>query len=325
VIDAGERRVRLSLVPTAPPERIDVAVLRALQVSGVAITRSGLARAFADAAVTSGGVALRPGRMLERACEVEVRLPRPEPLRAEPEALPLAIVFEDEALLVIDKPAGMPVHLGPGHERGTVVNAVLGHLGVSADALPTMPGNDESRPGIVHRLDKDTSGLLVVTKTAAAQEHVAKQFREHTIERSYLGLVIGSPSWDAIDVETLHGRDPGDRRRFSPNVKRGRKAVTHVEVVQRLRECTLVRFVLQTGRTHQIRMHARHLGHPILGDRLYGRGTPDEDLRRVVHALGRHALHAATLGLQHPNGQWMRWESALPPELAAIVEQFATP
>jgi 23S rRNA pseudouridine1911/1915/1917 synthase len=317
--------LRLTIAPAHPDERIDVAVLRALQAAGVAITRAGLVAAFTRGEVTRAGVPVKPGKVLDRECEVDVVVPRPEPLSAEPEALPLAIVFEDDALLVIDKPAGMPVHLGPGHARGTVVNAVLGHLGRSAHELPTMPGNAEDRPGIVHRLDKDTSGLLVVTKTAVAQEHVAAQFRRHTIERSYLGLVLGDPQWSERTVDTLHGRDPADRRRFSPNVKKGRRAITHLCVERRLRGVTLVRFELQTGRTHQIRMHARHLGLPILGDKLYGRGTPDPDLRRLVGELDRHALHAATLGLEHPDGRRLRWQSPLPPELATIVEALANP
>jgi 23S rRNA pseudouridine1911/1915/1917 synthase len=322
---AGERR-RVAVAPAVPDERTDVAVLRALQEAGVAITRASLAKAFAAGEVTRDGVALKPGRALDRIGEVDVVLPGPEPLAgAEPEDLPLVVVFEDDALLVIDKPAGMPVHAGPGHAHGTVVNAVLGRLGAAAAELPSLPGNAEDRPGIVHRIDKDTSGLLVVTKTVAAQEHVAAQFRRHTIERSYLAIVMGEPSWDELDVDTLHGRDPADRRRFSPNVKRGRRAVTRLRVEQRLAGLTLLRCVLQTGRTHQIRMHARHVGHPILGDALYGKGIGDPDLRREVAALGRHALHAATLGLEHPDGRRLRWESALPPELAALVRAHLHP
>jgi 23S rRNA pseudouridine1911/1915/1917 synthase len=308
----------VAVAPAHPDERIDVAVLRALQADGVAITRAALARAFANGDVVRDGAVLKAGRVLDRACEIDVVLAVPEPLRAEAEALPLVVVFEDEALLVIDKPAGMAVHLGPGHAKGTVVNAVLGHLGQSAQELPTLPGNPDDRPGIVHRIDKDTSGLLVVTKTAAAQEHVAAQFRHHTIERSYLALVQGEPAWDELVVDTLHGRDPADRRRFSPNVKRGRRALTHLFVERRLAGITLLRCVLQTGRTHQIRMHARHIGHPILGDALYGRSISDPDLRREVAALGRHALHAATLALEHPDGRRLRWESPLPPELKAL-------
>jgi 23S rRNA pseudouridine1911/1915/1917 synthase len=318
----GARR-RVAVAPAHPDERIDVAVLRALQADGVAITRAALARAFANGDVVREGVVLKAGRVLDRACEIDVVLAEPEPLRAEPEALPLVVVHEDDALLVIDKPAGMPVHLGPGHARGTVVNAVLGHLGRRAEELPTLPGNAEGRPGIVHRIDKDTSGLLVVTKTAAAQEHIAAQFRNHTIERSYLAIVIGEPAWDELVVDTLHGRDPADRRRFSPNVKHGRRALTQFFVERRLDGITLLRCVLSTGRTHQIRMHARHIGHPILGDALYGKSIGDPDLRREVAALGRHALHAATLGLEHPDGRRLRWESPLPAELAALVDAHA--
>jgi 23S rRNA pseudouridine1911/1915/1917 synthase len=321
---SGARR-RVAVAPAHPDERIDVAVLRALSADGVAITRAALARAFANGDVVRDGVVLKAGRVLDRACEIDVVLATPEPLRAEAEALPLVVVYEDEALLVVDKPAGMPVHLGPGHARGTLVNAVLHHLGHAAEALPTLPGNPDHRPGIVHRIDKDTSGLLVVTKTAAAQEHVAAQFRHHTVERSYLAIVLGAPAWDEITVDTLHGRDPADRRRFSPNVKRGRRAVTQLFVERRLAGITLLRCVLSTGRTHQIRMHARHLGHPIIGDALYARGIPDPDLRREVAALGRHALHAAMLGLEHPDRRRLRWESPLPPELAALVDAHALP
>jgi 23S rRNA pseudouridine1911/1915/1917 synthase len=225
-------------------------------------------------------------------------------------------------MLVIDKAAGMPVHAGPGHARGTLVNAVLGHLQVGADALPVLAGNDASRPGIVHRLDKDTSGLVVVAKHAAAQEHLAAQFRRHDLERSYLGLVDRVPRWIDIHVDTLHGRDPADRRRFSPDVPRGRRAITDAHVERALHAAALVRFTLHTGRTHQIRMHARKLDHPILGDALYGHAPSDDRVRAAIADLHRHALHAAVLGLVHPNGTRMRWESPLPPEFACVLDQL---
>jgi 23S rRNA pseudouridine1911/1915/1917 synthase len=233
-------------------------------------------------------------------------------------------VHEDADLLVVDKPAGMVVHAGPGHARGTLVNAVLHHLAVDADALPVLPGNDALRPGVVHRLDKDTSGLLVMTKTVAAQEVLARQFRTHSLERAYLGVVLGVPSWTRLRIETGHGRDPGDRRRFAP-VEGARRAVTQAEVMQPLRGAAVVRFVLQTGRTHQIRMHARHVGHSIAGDALYGHGgrVADPDLRARVEGLGRHALHAAVLGFDDPAGTRLRFESSLPAELQTLVDDLA--
>ena len=300
--------------------RLDVALLKALQDRGVAVTRSALTRAFAAGRVRAQGRALAPSSTLRTTTTVEVELVAPTILRAEPESLPLAIVFEDDAMLVIDKAAGMPVHAGPGHERGTLVNAVLGHLHVSADALPVLAGNDATRPGLVHRLDKDTSGLVVVAKNAAAQEHLAAQFRRHDLERSYLGIVDGVPKWIDMHLDTLHGRDPADRRRFSPDVPRGRRAITDAKVEQRLHAAAMISFTLHTGRTHQIRMHARKLGHPILGDALYGHAPNDDRVRAVIADLHRHALHAAVLAIVHPNGTRMRWESALPPELARVVE-----
>jgi 23S rRNA pseudouridine1911/1915/1917 synthase len=303
-------------------QRLDRALVAALAARGRAITRSNLQRAFAAGDVREQGRRLKPGRVVDRELDVELRLPEPEPLHARPEDLPLTVVHEDDAVLVVEKAAGVVVHAGAGHASGTLVNAVLHHLQASGEArsLPTMPGNPPSRPGIVHRLDKDTSGLLVIAKTERAQECLAAQFRTHAIERAYLGIVAGNPPWSSRRIETGHGRDPADRRRFSPEAP-ARRAVTNASVVRQLRGAALLRFVLETGRTHQIRMHARHVGHPILGDALYGGGTQlDPALRERVAALGRHALHAAVLGFEHPDGRRLRFESSLPSELEALVQ-----
>ncbi len=314
---ARVRSWTVALAPGLAATRLDRALLAALQQQGVALTRSALAHAFAAGSVRERGRSCRASEPVRGPTTIDIELPAPAPLRAEPEALPLAIVYEDDAIIVIDKPAGMPVHAGPGHSRGTLVNAVLGHLGVAASALPVLPGNDETRPGIVHRLDKDTSGLVVVAKHAAAQEALAAQFRRHDLQRAYLGIVYGPPRWDEIRLDTPHGRDPADRRRFSPTAGT-RRAITFAAVVERLHAAAVVRFELRTGRTHQIRMHARHLGHPILGDALYGHVPADERVRAAVAPLGRHALHAAELSLRHPDGRPMAWHSALPPELVAV-------
>jgi 23S rRNA pseudouridine1911/1915/1917 synthase len=310
------------IVRVEPGERCDRAVLAALRAEGLDVTRAQLQRAFAQGGVTSEGRALEAGKKLARALEVAVVLPAPTPLSAAPEPLPLDVVYEDPELLVVDKPAGMVVHASVGHARGTLVGAVLHHLGVEADTLPVLAGNDAVRPGIVHRIDKDTSGLLVVGKTARAQEVLASQFRTHAIERSYLGIVLGVPEWTRKRIETLHGRDPADRRRMSPTHGR-RRAVTDATVEQALHGAALVRFVLHTGRTHQIRMHARHLGHPIVGDALYGHRIRDERVRAAATALGRHALHAATLGFVHPDGSTRRFVSPLPPDMQAVVDALA--
>jgi 23S rRNA pseudouridine1911/1915/1917 synthase len=312
-----------SLVVALPAERvgqrIDRALADALPELGHAVTRSQLARSFAAGQVRIGGRAIKPSYKLERACEVEVALVDPQPLaHAFAEPIPLSIVHEDRSLLVIDKPAGMVVHAGPGHGAGTLVNAVLHHLGSAT--LPVLPGNGPERPGLVHRLDRDTSGLIVVAKTLPALAGLAEQLRTHTIDRVYLGVVLGAPSWTTQRLETQHGRDPADRRRFSPDVG-PRRAITTMTVVRRLGDrAALLRFELETGRTHQIRMHARHVGHPIFADPLYGSRPRDPAVRALADRLGRHALHASVLGFEHPEtGSQLRFESPLPAELASLI------
>jgi 23S rRNA pseudouridine1911/1915/1917 synthase len=307
-------------------QRLDRALVEALVSLGLELTRSQLARSFAAGQVRIDGRVAKPGIKLERAVEVELELLAPEPLaHAQPEPIPLRIVHEDRALLVIDKPAGMVVHAGPGHSHGTLVNAVLHHLELDrdADALPVLPGNGPERPGIVHRLDRDTSGLIVVAKTLPALTALAEQFRAHSIERAYLGVVHGVPSWAQQRVETWHGRDPSERRRFSAEHGE-RRAITTMSVVRALGPlAALLRFELETGRTHQIRMHARHVAHPIFADALYAtrasRSVREPRIAALVEQLGRHALHAAVLGFEHPDGGRLRFESPLPPELAQLV------
>lgn len=315
------------LTPASPSERCDRALVRALAEAGHACTRSQLARAFAEGEVSAEGRVLKPGLKLERPLEAFVRLPAPEPLlRAEPEALPLSVIHEDDDLLVVDKPAGMVVHASHGHARGTLVNAVLHHLGSKAEGLPVLPGNDATRPGIVHRLDRGTSGVMVIAKHAAAQEALARQFRVHALRRRYVGIVEGVPAWDERRVETGHARDPMDRRRFAPRLDAKRQAITEIRVTERLHAAAVLAFTLHTGRTHQIRMHARYLELPILGDALYGRVPSDERVRQAVAehlggAVPRHALHAELLELVHPRGgEPVCWTAPLPAELRALVE-----
>jgi 23S rRNA pseudouridine1911/1915/1917 synthase len=315
--------VRVVLEAASPPERCDRALVKALEAAGHACTRSQLARAFEAGAVTAGGRMLKPGQRVERTLEAFVRLPQPEPLRAEPEALPISVLYEDDDLLVVDKPAGMVVHAGAGHARGTLVNAVLHHLGVTAEALPVLPGNDATRPGIVHRLDRDTSGVMVIAKHMAAQEALAGQFRVHSLRRRYLGVVEGVPEWDERRVETGHARDPSERRRFAPREDAPRRAVTEIRVVERLHGAAVLAFTLHTGRTHQIRMHARWLGFPILGDVLYGRAPREAHVRAAVQGLSRQALHAELLELRHPRDQRLVcWTAPMPAELHRLVEEL---
>ncbi len=316
--------LRVALGPEALGLRLDAALVAQLQRQGQPCTRSQLARAFAAGHVRVGGApAGKPGRIVDAALEVELELHLPKPVEAVAEDLPLRVVYEDADLLVIDKPAGMVVHAGPGHDSGTLVNAVLHHLGPRAAALPVLPGNDATRPGIVHRLDRDTSGLIVVAVSARAQEGLAEQFRVHDLRRRYLGVVWGVPVFTKRTLKTRHGRDPGDRRRFSPHVDEGREAITHIQVLRALSDAALLEFQLETGRTHQIRMHCRLLGHPIVADQMYG-GMGGPPARRAISAaLGRHALHAAHLGFRHPvTGVDLDFDAPLPPDLSDLLEKL---
>ncbi|MCH9687778.1 MAG: RluA family pseudouridine synthase [Deltaproteobacteria bacterium] len=313
----------MRLSPSSPPLRIDRALVDALGDQGHPCTRAQLARAFGRGDITVGGRPIKPSLRVDRVLDVAVVFPHPEPLRAEPEDIALTIVHEDADLLVVDKPAGMVVHPGPGHAAGTLVNAVLHHLGIGADRLPVLEGNDPTRPGIVHRLDRQTSGVMVVAKTPLAQEGLAAQFRTHTLQRRYLGVVEGQPSWTQRRVETGHARDPHDRRRFAPLETATRRATSDAEVIEPLRGAATVGWTLHTGRTHQIRMHARYLGHPILGDTQYGRTPSEPAVRTAAAALTRHALHAELLGVVHPrSGASVTWRSPLPAELETLIEQL---
>jgi 23S rRNA pseudouridine1911/1915/1917 synthase len=240
----------------------------------------------------------------------------PAPLPAEggdaPEAIALAVVFEDDAVLVIDKPAGLVVHPGSGNWRGTLLNALLHH----APQLSAMP-----RAGIVHRLDKDTSGLMVVAKTLEAQTSLARQLHARSVRREYLALVHGRVARDG-SVEAPIGRHPVHRTRMAV-VTRGRHALTHYQVLERLPGCTLVRCRLETGRTHQIRVHMQSIGHPLVGDPAYGRRPSAESVRTrdLLAGFPRQALHAARLELEHPvSGERMSWESPPPPDLRELIE-----
>jgi 23S rRNA pseudouridine1911/1915/1917 synthase len=221
-------------------------------------------------------------------------------VQAVAEDLPLVVVHEDGDLLVIDKPAGMVVHAGPG-TSGTLVNAVLHHLGVAAADLPVLPGNDATRPGIVHRLDRDTSGLIVVAKNERAQEGLAAQFRVHDLRRRYLGVVWGVPGFTEADAQDAARARPGRPAALLAARRRGARGDHALQVLQRLKDAALLEFSSRPGRTHQIRMHCRLLGHPIVADAMYGGMGGPPPRRAIAAALGRHALHAAHLGFRHPD------------------------
>jgi 23S rRNA pseudouridine1911/1915/1917 synthase len=281
--------------------------------------------------VSVGGQTLdEPNYRVNAGDEVAVAIPEPEDATPKPEAIPLDIVFEDEHLIVIDKPAGMVVHPAAGNWTGTLVNALLHHCGASLSGIGGV-----RRPGIVHRLDKETSGLIVVAKSDAAHRGLAEQFADHSIEgpleRAYLALVWGAPSPAAGTIETFLDRDPKNRQRQAVVRSGGRRAVTHYATEEGFAGgiASLVRCRLETGRTHQIRVHLAHIGHPLVGDNVYGSGflTKAEllppPLAGRVRRFRRQALHAAVLGFRHPvSGDRMKFESELPADIATLVADF---
>lgn len=280
----------------------------------VEITRSQLKRVIDAGFARIDGTAARPAKLLRPGQIVELRVPPPEPLSAEPEPIPIEIRYEDEHVVVVDKPQGLVVHPAPGHARGTLVNALL-HW-----CAPR--GGDPLRPGIVHRLDKDTSGLMVVAKTEAAHAHLAVQFHEHTVDRRYRVLVSGTPP-DRGEWRTLHGRREGDRKLFSSRVRRGRSAVSAFETVERFPAgpAAMLAVTLSTGRTHQVRVHCADHGLPVLGDRAYGPKHLQPALRAVHEALPGQALHAELLGFDHPIlGRRMTFTSEPNPAFSAALD-----
>ncbi|KPK14069.1 MAG: hypothetical protein AMJ62_14195 [Myxococcales bacterium SG8_38] len=278
-------------------------------------SRSALQRWIDQGRVEQNGeVASRKTKALAGS-EVWIHPAPPEQMSAEPQDIPLEVLFEDEHLIVLDKPAGLVVHPAPGHPEGTLVNALLYHAKVHG-------GADPLRPGIVHRLDKDTSGVMVVAKNPLAHERLVEMFQEHRLERAYLAIVCGRPP-RSVTYDTLHGRHPTHRKKFTSKRDRGRRAVTHLETVELLHGSALVRCTLQTGRTHQIRVHLADHGHPVLGDALYGKSIGDPKLRRVSQELGRQALHATLLAFDHPiDGRPMRFETEPPEDFRRALESL---
>jgi len=278
------------------------------------VTRSQLTRQIGEGAVTIAGVRGVPSRRVRAGEVVDWVEPPVVVTDLVAQNIPLSVVHEDRHLIVIDKPPGLVVHPAPGHESGTLVNALLAHV---AD-LRGIGG--ELRPGIVHRIDKDTSGLIVVAKDDATMNALGQAFKAHDIARVYEALAVGQPPAPSGRIETLHGRDPRDRKKFSVKVKVGRRAITNWRVVERLGGAVRVEATLETGRTHQVRVHLAALGLPLLGDAVYGRPPRDEALRAIAATLGRQALHARKLGFHHPaTGAWLEFESIPPADFATAL------
>jgi len=286
-------------------ERLDKAIAAALPE----LSRTQVQRLIKGAYVTVRGAVARASYRLEPGDRVVVRIPPPEPSQIGPEAIPLDIIYEDADVLVINKPAGMVVHPSHGHAAGTLVNAILAHC-------PELEGvGGEQRPGIVHRLDKDTSGLIVVAKNDRAQRDLQRQFKARLVSKRYLALVEGRlvPSQGLIEAPI--GRDPAHRQRMAV-VRGGRDAITRYQVVETFADYTLVEAEPVTGRTHQVRLHLAFLGHPVVGDRVYGR-------RKQRLEIGRQFLHASRLTLTLPGtGERATFTAPLPPELEAVLAEL---
>ncbi len=299
----------IELIVTAAEEgeRID----KMVSARGVA-SRSALKRWLDDGRLTVDGVVAAPKTRLWEGQTIVVRPAPPEPSKAIPQDLPLEILHQDDDVVVVFKPAGLVVHPAPGHPDGTLVNALLHHVTFEE-------GGDPMRPGIVHRLDKDTSGVMVVAKRTHAREHMMALFAAHDIERRYDAIVVGA-FVRATTFSTLHGRHPSDRKRFTSKVDEGKHATTHVRPVEQLTGAALVQCTLETGRTHQIRVHLADHHHAVLGDHMYGRTPKDPVAREAAQLIGRQALHAAVLGFAHPtSGETLRFEREPPEDFQAAL------
>jgi len=305
-------RRRLIAPPQARGQRLD----RCLSALFPDRSRAELQRLIEAGAVQVGGRQARPSLRLSGGESIEVRFPPPAVLTLEPEAIALRLVYEDARLAVVYKPAGMVVHPGAGHDQGTLVHALLHRFG-------PLEAGDPARPGIVHRLDKDTSGLVVVALDPPAHRHLVEQFQQRRVRKTYLGLALGGLARGGR-IELALGRDRRDRKKISPRGRTLRAAVTLYRPLRRWPGLTLLELSLLTGRTHQIRVHLQQLGHPLAGDPIYGRGPARlTELQRTASRRGL-LLHAAGLGFQHPAGSFLELSAPLPPPFAGVLAELSS-
>jgi 23S rRNA pseudouridine1911/1915/1917 synthase len=308
----GYSEVEIALDASHAGWRLD----RALAATVPSLSRERLKVLTKSGALTRDGKAVRDPALKVKGDErFTLAIPAPEPAHNQPQEIPLPIVYEDEHLLVVDKPAGLVVHPAAGNRDGTLVNALLHHCGGSLSGIGGV-----ARPGIVHRIDKDTSGLLVIAKHDKAHEGLAKQFADHSIDRRYLAIVSGVPRTAEGSVDAPLARSPQNRKKIAiVSAGKGKRAVTHWKRLELLNDAALVECRLETGRTHQVRVHMASIGHPLVGDPVYGRGKTAH--RKLLNQLDfkRQALHAAHLGFIHPvtKGR-LSFDSALPSDMQEL-------
>lgn len=308
-------KILLTFPSETEPTRIDLFLSR--EMGGE--SRAGIQRLIENGHVLVDGSPVRPSHKLKGGEQLEVEIPEPLPAEPLPESIPLEVLYEDSDLIVINKEAGMVVHPGPGTASGTLVNALLAHC----TDLSGIGG--ELRPGIVHRLDKGTSGVLVVAKNDRAHQALSAQFSVHSVKRIYQALIYGTPQEDSGKIEGIIGRHPTERLRLSGKARHGKHAVTRWRVKERYNRVSLVELRLETGRTHQIRVHMTEAGFPLLGDPLYPDGgrinnIPDTQLRGMISRLGRQALHARCLGFIHPtSGEYLEFTVEPPQDMQELL------
>lgn len=300
-----------------PAERLDTFIAKCLPD----ISRSQLKRLINSGQITLNGVTTKASSKLKGGESIQVDLPPPDPIEALPEPIPLDVLYEDQDLIVINKPAGMVVHPAAGHTHGTMVNALLYHC----HDLAGIGGN--LRPGIVHRIDKDTAGVIVATKNDHSHQHLAAQFKDHSIKRRYLALIHGAPDSHSGTIDQPIGRHPTQRKKMSGKSKNGKRAVTHWKIIKQynISRLSLLELQLETGRTHQIRVHFSEINCPLVGDPLYGNRSrtiaiKDMHLRQLIDQLPGQALHAQCLGFIHPrSGKYLEFFSEMPETLQNII------